>query len=69
MKKISPDGSTMIEETAPGHYDITCTTSGRPYMRSGDLGMFCDASPCACEIASRNIANTMPPALRKAMGL
>ena len=42
-----------IIETVPGHVNITCKVSGRPYTRSNKLGMFCDATNCECEQGSQ----------------
>lgn len=47
-----------VRETAPGHVNITCERSGRPFTRTTPQGMFCDAEECACEQESREIESS-----------
>jgi hypothetical protein len=42
-----------VEETAPGHINITCERSGLPFTRTTPQGMFCDAEQCECEQESQ----------------
>jgi len=41
------------EDVSPGHVMITCEQSGRPFTRTTEQGMFCDAAECVCEQQSR----------------
>ena len=47
-----------VTETAPGHVNITCERSGRPFTRTTEHGMFCDATECACEKESKAIESS-----------
>lgn len=47
-----------IREPAPGHVEITCERSGRPFTRTTEHGMFCDAAECECEQKSREIESS-----------
>jgi len=49
--------SYTVNETTPGHFNISCNISGRPYTRSNKMGMFCDAADCACERRSLEMAS------------
>jgi len=57
MRKTKASKGYKVTETVPGHINITCETSGRPYTRSNKLGMFCDAAICECEQKSQNLGN------------
>jgi len=58
MAKTSPNGYE-IEETAPGHIDIKCARSKRPYTRVTPLGMFCDLDDCQCEKDSKALMSSL----------
>ncbi len=69
--QVSPDGSTEVEETAPGHFNVTCTKSGLPYVRANNLGMFCNGEPCWCEQESSKFGGPTdsPETIMRNMGL
>ena len=45
----------IVNEPIPGHLEITCNISNRPYTRSSKMGMFCDAAECTCEKRSHEM--------------
>jgi hypothetical protein len=42
-------------DNGDGNIGIRCEVSGLPLTRANDLGMFCDAQPCACEEGSKAV--------------
>jgi len=38
----------IVKETQPGHLDITCEVSGKPFIKANKHGMFC-GDDCECE--------------------
>lgn len=48
-----------IVETNPGHLEITCDISQRPFVRSNENGMFCDAKICVCEQQSVQVSEEL----------
>lgn len=47
-----------VTETAPGHVNITCEQSGRPFTRTTEHGMFCDSEECVCEQKSQELESS-----------
>ena len=48
-----------VVETSPGHLEITCEISQRPFVRSNENGMFCDAEVCVCEQQSQQVSGEL----------
>jgi hypothetical protein len=57
--ETTKNGASQIREQSPGHLEIRCAKSQRPYTRTNELGMFCDAQPCQCEIESQSANEIM----------
>lgn len=67
-KQVSPDGLTSVEETSPGHFNVTCVRSGLPYTRADFKGMYCNGEPCLCELETAGLGDT-PEKVMRNMGL
>lgn len=45
-----------VDEPSPGNVWVSCEVSKRPFTRTNEFGMFCDAEVCQCEIESRKVS-------------
>lgn len=55
----------MIHMDNNGDLTVLCPVSGKPYVRTGPLGMFCNAERCECEERAGDADETLKTMLNE----